>query len=101
MEAGGEQALSYAVFKITKMEHSGGMTRRRRDIWNLLSLRAMCRILNGLQTVWRAAKQGYLITDIDQQTNVPGVFAAGDVSCQESQAGRDGSLQTGRLPRRH
>lgn len=78
VEAGGEQALSYAVFKNNKDGTQWRYDAPQERHLESLSLRAMCRILNGLQTVWRA-EQGYLITDIDQQTNVPGVFAAGDV----------------------
>ncbi len=79
VEAGGEQALSYAVFKNNKDGTQWRYDAPQGETFGIFVFAGYVPNTKWIADCVARSEQGYLITDIDQQTNVPGVFAAGDV----------------------
>jgi len=79
VEAGGEQALSYAVFQNNADGKQWRYDARQGETFGIFVFAGYVPNTKWIADCVARSEQGYLITDIDQQTNVSGVFAAGDV----------------------
>ncbi|MDE7182976.1 MAG: FAD-dependent oxidoreductase [Lachnospiraceae bacterium] len=79
VEAGGEQALSYAVFKNNTDGRQWRYDAPRGETFGIFVFAGYVPNTKWIADCVARSEQGYLITDINQQTNVSGVFAAGDV----------------------
>lgn len=79
VEAGGEHALSYAVFKNNADGKQWRYDAPRGETFGIFVFAGYVPNTKWIADCVARSEQGYLITDIDRQTNVPGVFAAGDV----------------------
>mgnify|MGYP001056338338 FL=1 len=79
VEAGGEQALSYAVFQNNADGKQWRYDAPQGETFGIFVFAGYVPNTKWIADCVARSEQGYLITDIDQQTNVSGVFAAGDV----------------------
>ena len=79
VEAGGEQALSYAVFQNNADGKQWRYDALQGETFGIFVFAGYVPNTKWIADCVARSEQGYLITDIDQQTNVSGVFAAGDV----------------------
>ncbi len=79
VEAGGEQALSYAVFPNNADGKQWRYDAPQGETFGIFVFAGYVPNTKWIADCVARSEQGYLITDIDQQTNVSGVFAAGDV----------------------
>lgn len=79
VEAGGEQALSYAVFQNNADGKQWRYDAPQGETFGIFVFAGYVPNTAWIADCVERSEQGYLITGIDQQTNVPGVFAAGDV----------------------
>lgn len=79
VEAGGEQALSYAVFQNNADGKQWRYDAPQGETFGIFVFAGYVPNTKWIADCVSRSEQGYLITDIDQQTNVSGVFAAGDV----------------------
>ena len=79
VEAGGEQALSYAVFQNNADGKQWRYDAPQGETFGIFVFAGYVPNTKWIADCVARSEQGYLITDIDLQTNVSGVFAAGDV----------------------
>ncbi len=79
VEAGGEQALSYAVFQNNADGKQWRYDAPQGETFGIFVFAGYVPNTKWIAGCVERNDQGYLVTDTDQQTNVSGVFAAGDV----------------------
>lgn len=78
-EAGGEHALSYAVFLNNEDGSQWRYDAPQGDTFGIFVFAGYVPNTKWIADCVERNEQGYLITDMDRQTNIAGVFAAGDV----------------------
>lgn len=78
-EAGGEHALSYAVFLNNEDGSQWRYDTPQGDTFGIFVFAGYVPNTKWIADCVERNEQGYLITDMDRQTNIAGVFAAGDV----------------------
>ncbi len=79
VEAGGDQSLSYAVFQNRVDKKEWRYDAPQGDTFGIFVFAGYVPNTKWIAGCVERNDQGYLVTDTDQQTNVSGVFAAGDV----------------------
>lgn len=79
VEAGGDQSLSYAVFQNHVDKKEWRYDAPQGDTFGIFVFAGYVPNTKWIAGCVERNDQGYLVTDTDQQTNVSGVFAAGDV----------------------
>ncbi len=78
-EAGGEHALSYAVFLNNEDGSQWRYDAPQGDTFGIFVFAGYVPNTKWIADCVERNEQGYLITNMDRQTNIAGVFAAGDV----------------------
>lgn len=79
LEAGGEHALSYAVFRNNATGEQWRYDAPQGDTFGIFVFAGYVPNTEWIADCVERNEQGYLMTDMDRQTSVSGVFAAGDV----------------------
>lgn len=79
LEAGGEHALSYAVFRNNATGETWRYDAPQGDTFGIFVFAGYVPNTDWITDSVERDGQGYLLTDSNRQTNVAGVFAAGDV----------------------
>ncbi len=79
LEAGGEHALSYAVFRNNATGEAWRYDAPQGDTFGIFVFAGYVPNTDWIASCVERDGQGYLLTDSNRQTNVSGVFAAGDV----------------------
>lgn len=79
LEAGGEHALSYAVFRNNATGETWRYDAPQGDTFGIFVFAGYVPNTDWITDSVERDGQGYLLTDSNRQTNVSGVFAAGDV----------------------
>ncbi len=78
-EVSGNNGLTYARYKNTATGEVTEIRREQNDSFGVFVLAGYAPATGCLQGQVECSDQGYVVTDGHQKTNVPGVFAAGDV----------------------
>lgn len=79
IEAGGEQALKYAVFQNNVTGKQWRYDAPQDSTFGIFVFAGYVPNTEWIPECVERNEQRYLVTDINRQTNIPGVFAAGDV----------------------
>lgn len=79
LEAGGEHALSYAVFRNNSTGEQWRYDAPDGDTFGIFVFAGYVPNTEWIPECVKRDEQGYLITDMNRQTNISGVSAAGDV----------------------
>lgn len=82
-EAGGENMLSYAVFVNTKTKEEIHYKAEEGNTFGIFVFAGYEPNTKWLKEQVELSKEGYIITDTNQKTNIDGVYAVGDVCMKQ------------------